>query len=425
MFKLISRRRRVAASLIAAAWSASITASLRATVAYTPVDLGVPNATYSDAEGVTINSSGSVGGYAYKSTWMQPLVWQPVLASTAYAPSVMGNLGIRPGEGVPSGSIDGINASGVMAGYSAKSSGSTDLGLRAVKWTSAAAPDPIELPVLTTNLSGHTTAGATDINNAGTIVGYARRHDVDGTILGFRPVRWHETTNAITELRMLGDLQNSSFQVHGYAWGINDTGVVVGDSQKYVSGNFAGTRAVRWDANSAAPTELGGLSANLSTAARANAINDSGVISGWAFDSGSHQHAVRWDPITLAGIQLPDTPTGGYGMSGDDINNLGDIVGTGWQGNTQIALLWHPGDAFGIDLNTLIDPNSGWQLKTAAAINDNGWIAGFGTFDPDGPGGAAPRNGAYLLQPVPEPTAAVALLTLAPLAMGRRRRAVR
>ena len=30
------------------------------------------------------------------------------------------------------------------------------------------------------------------------------------------------------------------------------------------------------------------------------------------------------------------------------------------------------------DLNTLIDPSSGWMLEEATGINDNGWIVGYG-----------------------------------------------
>ena len=30
------------------------------------------------------------------------------------------------------------------------------------------------------------------------------------------------------------------------------------------------------------------------------------------------------------------------------------------------------------DLNSLIDPDSGWALGNATAINDNGWIVGVG-----------------------------------------------
>jgi probable HAF family extracellular repeat protein len=49
-----------------------------------------------------------------------------------------------------------------------------------------------------------------------------------------------------------------------------------------------------------------------------------------------------------------------------------------------------------IDLNTLIDPASGWTLQYASAINDVGQIVGYG-LNPSG------QQDAFLLDPVPEP----------------------
>jgi hypothetical protein len=69
------------------------------------------------------------------------------------------------------------------------------------------------------------------------------------------------------------------------------------------------------------------------------------------------------------------------------------------------------------DLNTLIDPASGWLLTEARTISDTGWIAGMGRFDPDGPGPLEAYDRLFLLQ-IPEPgslglaaMAAVLLLT--------------
>ena len=56
------------------------------------------------------------------------------------------------------------------------------------------------------------------------------------------------------------------------------------------------------------------------------------------------------------------------------------------------------------NLNSLIDPGSGWGLYSAQAINDNGQIVGYGNF--------AGQTQAFLLTPVPEPA------TMSLLAMG-------
>jgi hypothetical protein len=48
-----------------------------------------------------------------------------------------------------------------------------------------------------------------------------------------------------------------------------------------------------------------------------------------------------------------------------------------------------------VDLNSLIDPSSGWVLLQAIGINDSGQIVGQGQFDG--------QTRAFLLTPVPEP----------------------
>jgi hypothetical protein len=55
-----------------------------------------------------------------------------------------------------------------------------------------------------------------------------------------------------------------------------------------------------------------------------------------------------------------------------------------------------------IDLNTLIDPLSGWELQTGWAMNDAGQITGIGFLD------GKPR--AFLLTAVPEPNGIVGAL---------------
>src|SRR5687767_12093342 len=86
------------------------------------------------------------------------------------------------------------------------------------------------------------------------------------------------------------------------------------------------------------------------------------------------------------------------------------------------AVYW---DAAGnpVDLNTLIPAGSGWTvLSTADAINDQGWIVGSGTYDPDGVGGEAARTQGFLLRPVPEPAGALLALLAGVVIGGRRNR---
>jgi hypothetical protein len=89
------------------------------------------------------------------------------------------------------------------------------------------------------------------------------------------------------------------------------------------------------------------------------------------------------------------------------INDSGQIVGD----YAYHAYLFDPtGQGNNIDLNTLIDPSSGWTLMEAYCINNNGWIVGNGI----NPYGVAH---AYLLTPEP---ATIVLLGLGSLFVRRR-----
>lgn len=95
----------------------------------------------------------------------------------------------------------------------------------------------------------------------------------------------------------------------------------------------------------------------------------------------------------------------GLSSGASDINNLGWVVGTGnfGYGFGNHAFLYHDGGF--MDLNTLIDPASGWLITDAAGINDFGQIAG-----------TACRAGSCyavrldMTSPVPEPASAALLL---------------
>jgi uncharacterized membrane protein len=107
-----------------------------------------------------------------------------------------------------------------------------------------------------------------------------------------------------------------------------------------------------------------------------------------------------------------------YGISAS-LNNLGDVVGTcGMSIPVPAGTLCHPfiyHEGITTDLNSAIDPNSGWELNNAYDINDSGQIVGFGMINGSTHG--------FLLTPVPEPST-LALLFPAILSglLGWRRR---
>ena len=113
---------------------------------------------------------------------------------------------------------------------------------------------------------------------------------------------------------------------------------------------------------------------------------------------------------------------GGTDSEAMAINDSGQVVGDAYTtGNAaDDAFLFTNGTM--TDLNSLIDPSSGWYLWHANAINDNGEIVGTGT-NPSG------QTDAFLLTPVsptPEPSSLVLLCAGAIAFMGRawRRRRV-
>jgi probable HAF family extracellular repeat protein len=208
----------------------------------------------------------------------------------------------------------------------------------------------------------------------------------------------------------LGTLPNSQ---SSNATGINDLGQVVGVS-RYITPSVV-ERAFRYT-DGVGMIDLGVLPGQPSTGGRvvAERINNSGQVVGSASTAGGRHQAFRYtDGVGMAslGVLL------GYDYStAYDINDSGHVVGESYNAGGSLpphAFLYT--DATGlIDLNTLIDPNSGWLLERAYAINDTGWIVGTGFY-----------NGmikGYLLTPVPEPSALVLLAAPAVAVIIRQRR---
>ena len=107
---------------------------------------------------------------------------------------------------------------------------------------------------------------------------------------------------------------------------------------------------------------------------------------------------------------------GGTGSDGYALNNLGHVTGK----SDSKAFLYTTETGME-DLNTLIDPLSGWTLEIGQGINDAGQITGTGY--------VGDELHAFLLTPVPEPGAltllASATVVVAAMGFVRRRHAMR
>lgn len=231
----------------------------------------------------------------------------------------------------------------------------------AVRWESGSV-DAVELSGLGVDPIGSSFIQPVAINDVGT----AQKFDLDSNFLGLRAVRWEAGGAAATELDSLGtDAMGVSTT---FPSAINDLGTVVGEALKYNAlGDFQGSRAARWDAGGTAVTELGVLPGTFPDFALSGvyAINNAGLAVGAL----------------------------------DEFDDVGAHLGSR-------AVYWKP-DGMPVNLNTLIDPDSGWSLEQATAISDTGLIAGMGHFDPDGPGGQDEYPRLCLIQipavAVPEP----------------------
>ena len=113
--------------------------------------------------------------------------------------------------------------------------------------------------------------------------------------------------------------------------------------------------------------DLDGREVNMATA-----INNAGQIAGYS-ESRTDAHAFLYENGVLRDL-------GGFGgaaVSVNDLNENGILVGTAFAAPRGLIPFINDGAEL-VDLNTLVDPASGWLLLEAYANNDLGQIVGFG-----------------------------------------------
>ncbi len=380
------------------------------------------------AYAVAVNNNGMAAGWseinAPGAAGQRAVRWD---ASTTSA-TELGNLGVSVFS-ESNGAAYAINDSGTAVGYSEKYVAGNDFGERTVRWDGSGVA-ATELGNLGTS-SNATFSRAFAVNSSGTAVGYAEKY-VSGQDRGQRAVRWAGSGTAATELTStLGTTSNGSTTSEAVA--VNDAGTAVGWAKKYVADADHGYRAVRWDPSSSTSTELGnlGTSSGGSTNSFAYAVNGSGTAVGSAekYVNGAwyNSHAVRWDASGTVATELGQLGIDGYGSTALAVNDSGTAVGwtvTGPSINSRRAVAWKS-DGVAIDLNTLIDPASGWTLTKALGISNTGWVSGIGVFDPDGPDGESGYQRLFVLHLVPEPTAPLLTLPVVLFGLGMRFRCSR
>ena len=346
--------------------------------AYSFTDLGTLGGSYSQA--TSINGAGSIAGAAWVpgNIGSHATVWDTSSASD-----------LTPGLPGVSSQAYAINNFGLVAGQSVVQLGGSNWAWRATIWNGTSAT------VLGT-LPGTTHTDAWGINDAGQVAG---RSIVDPFSGHYHATLWNGSTP-------------TDLGIDSAAYAINQAGLVVGS--RNISGDYGavGTHATLW--NGSVATDLGTLGGSRSEARGINAL---GVVVGSSFTNGdASYHATLWN-----GAMALDLGTlGGSNSEAYGLNNNGLVVGySATVGNSSHATLWN--GSIATDLNTFLDANTiaaGWLLKSATAINDNGWIVGTAENTITG------QSHAYLLSTltVPEPASyMLMLLGLAVLGVASRR----
>jgi probable HAF family extracellular repeat protein len=230
----------------------------------------------------------------------------------------------------------------------------------------------VPLPTL-----GGSNGTALQVNRGGTVAGYAENATVDPNCvapqkLQFKPLIWQ---NGEAQ-----ELPTSSGDVEGAAYGINDSGQVVGASGSCAAlSEFTGLymqplHALLWETGTV--TDLGSLGGTgQGSGIFAHAINNQGQAVGYSDLRGNANfHAFLWARAT--GMQDLGTLSGDVNSLANALNDEGDVVGVSLDANfNPRAFLWENGTM--TDLNTLIPANSPLSLLLACGINSSGQIVGF------------------------------------------------
>jgi|GEM_PF-800963 len=350
---------------------------------YYVTDLGTLGGTESYAW--DLNAGGQVVGYATTAddATVDAFLWSPTNPNAPTGSMIdMGTLGGTYAWGV------GINTAGQVAGVSATPG---DAAEHATLWKPTS-PNNSSGTLHDLGTLGGTYSQANAINTTGLVTGLSDTpDDVDTHAFLWKPTTPGGTSGALHDLGSLG----GPFTV---GWDINDNGQVVGTSDVTDLENSG--HAFLWQPN--VPNGISGIMHDLGTLGGSTSngagVNNLGQIAGSAdtLDDAA-THAFLWNPSSpggTAGAMLDLGTLGGLNSYGSAVGAAGQVVGTSevdLQVSTYTHAFLHAAGGM-VDLNTLINPFSGWELLDAMSINNVGQIAGQGLINGE--------YHAYLLTPV-------------------------
>ena len=375
---MISVRDVARAALVGAVVLGLCSSAALAEVRYTVTNLGtLPGGYASYAYG--INNSGQVVGYSYSS----PAGYYHAFL---YSNGSMTDLGTLPGGAPLQSYAYGINNTGQIVGQSSTytAGDKNPVTEHAFRYSGGVMSALGTLP-------GGVGSVANGINDSGQVVGYSYTYNDHSQ----QHRAFAYNNGSMADLGTLGGSLSG-------ASAINNSGQVVGWARLPSENSHA------FLYSNGVMADLGTLGGTYSDA---RGINDAGQVVGYSYTTGNTAwHACLYDGGSITDLgNLP----GSLYSTAYGINDFGQIVGTTYTGSYADKAFLYSNGAMS-NLNSLIDPASGWYLNSAQAINDSGQIVGYGRY-------AGQDFTAFLMTPVPEP-ATLSLLALGGLALLHRRR---
>jgi probable HAF family extracellular repeat protein len=327
----------------------------------------IPAGQGANSSALGVNNKGEVVGYSFLGEDYQAFVY----STSDHSLTEVGSLGGRINAACA------INDAGQVAGYSEDGNGNLLAFLFSRNQQMASLG----------TLAGASSSEAFGINNNGEVVG-----DSQNGAQAHRPVLF--SNGSAKDLGLGGSSEPEALET---AFAINDAGQIVG---RHSAGNNAFHAFVLANGNTTDFRTLGGANGE------ALGINKSGVVVGDSDTADGIPHAFVFDRSALKDLgTLPGFEKASFARG---INSSGEIVGESDGADQKRAFLYTKGQLVELDELAVNLSEAGFNsLDVAYAINDKGWIVGYGTTSdnltsafvavPEGRGTQGPADG------VPQP----------------------